>query len=340
MNSEQNLEEESEIFLETDWIQEFEKIVDEHIYYPSESMSFLPVYCLFIEKNSIIRVCKKRIPFDLRGGSGGAEGGSRNILKYLQEISEEPYWIEWMKEYTEFVGCEDALEIENRRLEKRAKQFSLSDVLLFNVDFHGGEEVQGSPVVGEGVIDMYDDDDSHSQKYREFFRGYSVEEWKRLDSLEWKDSVFLFHSINSVFFLFRDVSVISIEVQDLTGGSASGGGGGGGGNGNILLEMPVTSILVSCAGSGGLEARGGGSRGTRKVHFGVGDFGDLEDDMMESDLESDLESESETELDLSSKTSPETWGKGKWLQKRKKNRRKTEKRKHVFTPALIRSLFV
>lgn len=320
------MEEESEIFLETDWIHEFEKIVDENIYYPSESMAFLPVYCLFIEKNTIIRVSKKRIPF-------GEGGGSRNILKYLQKISEEPYWIEWMKEYTEFVGSEDALENENRRLEKRAKQFSLSDVLLFNVDFQSGE---GSSVIvegveGEGAIDIYD---SHYQKYREFFRGYSVEEWKQLDSLEWKDSVFLFHSINSVFFVFRETPVIPIEVQDL--GGAGNSGGKVAGSENILLEMPVTSILVSRRnlGMGGSEGRGGGSRGTRKVHFGVGDFGDLDDDMM---VESEMESESDSSLETESL---EGWGKGKWLQKRKKNRRKTEKRKHMFTSALIRSLFV
>jgi hypothetical protein len=176
---------------------------------------------------------------------------------------------------------------------------------------------------GEGAIDIYD---SHYQKYIECFRGYSVEEWKQLDSLEWKDSVFLFHSINSVFFLFRETPVIPIEVQDL-GGSA----GGVGSSGNILLEMPVTSILVSCknAETGGSVGRGGGSRGTRKVHFGIGvgdfdDFDDFDDDMMETETDSSLEG----------------WGKGKWLRKRKNHRRKTEKRKHVFTPALIRSLFV
>ena len=242
-------------------------------------------------------------------------------MKYLQKISEEPYWIEWLKEYTEFVGSEEALDIENRRLEKRAKQFSLSDVLLFNVDFQCEGGAASSE--GEGAIDIFN---SHSQKYMEFFRGYSAEEWKLLDSLEWKDSVFLFHSINSVFFVFRDVLVIPIEVQDLGAGGESGGGGGGGGEG-ILMEMPVTSILISPSISRKNVAgnAGGGYRGTRKVHFGVGD-GD--DDMMES--ESDSSSETET---------LEGWGKGKWLQKRKKNRRKTEKRKHVFTSALIRSLF-
>jgi hypothetical protein len=195
--------------------------------------------------------------------------------------------MEWIKEYTEFIGSEKALEQEKIRLEKRAKQFSLSDVLLFNVDIDVGSDEEGIDYSTLGKC----------------FRGYSLEEWKDLGELEWKDSVFLFHSINAVYFVFRENPVFMMEVNDLVSGGVP-----------ISLEMPV-SILVSP----GIRSSSSCNK-TRKVRF---------DDGLDSDMDSDMDSDS----------TEEEWGKGNWLKKRKRNRRKTEKRKHVLSPALIRSLF-
>lgn len=296
------MEEEEEIFLETDWIHEFEKIVDEGIYYPCEPMYSLPVYSLFIEQNRITHILKKRIPFD----GIESEGGCRNIFKYLQKISEEPYWIEWMKHHTEFIGSEEALEIEQKRLEKRAKQYSLSDILLFNMDsllsdfdFDSGE--------GGAAADYLD------KMKDSFFQSYSVEEWKCLEYLEWKDSVFLFHSINSVYFLFQEIPVIPIQISDLKDT-----------RGNLIIEMPISSSSVH-----GILSKGENkskNKNTRKVRFW-----EEEPDLNSSESSSEEEEESEEK--------GSEWGKGKWIQKRKKNRRKTEKRKHVLSSALIRSLF-
>jgi hypothetical protein len=284
------------ILLETDWIQEFEKIVDEGIYYPCESMVSLPVYCFFVEKNTIIHISKKIIPFEFMLSSP-SQGGSRNILPFLQKISKEPYWMEWMKDHTEFIGSEEALEIEEKRLEKRAKQFSLSDVLFFQVDLGMDDfEALGLDSVGGG-----------------FFQSYSAEEWGRLEEFKWKDSVFLFHSINSVYFVFRDIPVVPIEVEDLMSPASS-----------VLVEMPVSSLALRGVGGGGKMKR----ENTRKVRF----WDTMDREMDDGDMES---SDSDMETDMET----EEWGKGKWIQKRRKHRRKTEKRKHVFSPALIRSFF-
>jgi hypothetical protein len=219
----------------------------------------------------------------------------------LDKNSKEPYWMEWIKEYSEFLGSKESLEIEKKRLEKRAKGFYLSDILLFNVDINMGLET-------EGAVDIWD-----YSTLGNCFRCYSVEEWNALGGiLEWKDSVFLFHSINTVYFLFRENPVMAIDVDDLE-------------SGGISVEMPV-SILVS--GGGGSSGAGtGAGRKTRKVHFGYDDF-----DVDSSDIDSESSSSSENEEE-------EEWGQGTWLKKRKRNRRKTNKRKHVFSPALIRSLF-
>jgi len=305
-------ENEEDVFLETDWIQEFEKIVDEGIYYPCESMISLPVYCLFVEKNTIIHISKKIIPFDFMSSSSSPpspQGGCRNILPFLQKISKEPYWMEWMKDHTEFIGSEEALEIEEKRLEKRAKQFSLSDVLFFRVDLAMDDfEALGlDSSDGGGVgIDVMD----KMRTY--FFQSYSAEEWGRLEEFQWKDSVFLFHSINSVYFVFRDHPVVPIEVEDLTTTLSSP-------TSSVLVEMPVSSLVL---GRGKMKREN-----TRKVRFWdtTMDMEMDDGDMVSSD--SDMESETEE------------WGKGKWIQKRRKHRRKTEKRKHVFSPALIRSFF-
>jgi hypothetical protein len=160
----------------------------------------------------------------------------------------------------------------------------------------------------------------------EYFQSYSAEEWFGLSELDWKDSVFLFHSINSVYFVFRDVPVVAIAVEDLDFGLDSGGVGDGLG---VLVEMPVA--VVGLGGVGGGIRRGGsvGGRGTRKVRFWDG--GSDSGSSSSKDLDSDSDSGSSDE--------ESSWGKGTWLRKRQKNRRKTEKRKHILTPTFIRSLF-
>lgn len=296
-------EPEEDVFLETDWIQEFEKIVEEGIYYPCETMISLPVYCFFVEKNAIIHISKKNIPFDFMSSSS-SQGGSRNILPLLQKISKEPYWMEWMKDHTEFIGSEEALEIEEKRLEKRAKQFSLSDVLFFQVDLAMDDfEALALDSVGGGGVGR-------------FFQSYSAEEWGGMEDFQWKDSVFLFHSINSVYFVFRDIPVVPMEMEDLMTPASS-----------VLVEMPVSSLALRGGGGGGKIKR----ENTRKVRFWDMD-GDMDGDM-ETDGDSDGDSDGETDGET------DEWGKGKWIQKRRKHRRKTEKRKHIFSPALIRSFF-
>ena len=308
--------------LETDWIQEFEKIVEEGIYYPCETMVSLPVFCLFVEKNMIIRVSKKRFPI-LGGGVGsdGVEGGGcRNILNQLRKIGAGDYWMDWMKEHTEFIGSEDSVLAETMRLEKRAKEYCLSDVLLFNVSGEGAVD----DICGEG-------EGKSEGGGSEYFQSYSAEEWLGLSELDWKDSVFLFHSINSVYFVFRDVPVIAISVEDLD--LDSGGVGGLVAGSGVLVEMPVAGVgLGGSVGGGGIRRGGdvGRGRGTRKVRFWDGGSGS---DSGSSSEDLDSDSDSGSSDDRSS------WGKGTWLRKRQKNRRKTEKRKHVLTPAFIRSLF-
>jgi hypothetical protein len=287
-----SLEDES-IPLETEWIQEFEKIVEERIYYPCEPMSSLCVYALFIQNQSIIHVSTKQLSLVVEPQEGR---GYRNIWEILDKNSKEPYWMDWIKEYTEFIGSEEELEKENKRLEKRAKQFSLSDVLLFNVDMDMGSDIE------EGGVDY--------STLGSCFHGYSVEEWNDLGGvLDWNDSVFLFHSINAVYFVFREKPVVLMEVEDLVSGGNS-----------ISMEMPI-SILVSPSSLRHSSA-GAGAGKTRKVRFG--EDVDLVDEEDWEDSDSDSDSE---------------WGRGKWLKKRKRSRRKTEKRKHILSPALIRSLF-
>ena len=309
--------EEDSIPLETEWIQEFEKIVEERVYYPCEPMFSLCVRSIFIEKDWIVHVSTKQISLESlgssEGGGGGGGGGYRNIWGCLDDSRREGGWMDWMKEDIEFMGCSESLELEKRRLEKRSRNFGLSDVLLFNVDMDMGS-------CTEGAIDNLDLilDDSGMARC---FRAYSVEEWEDLGGvLNWKDSVFLFHSINTVCFVFRETPVVAIDVVDLVSG------------GDVSVEMPLSSILVSpdVGGVGGAGGVGGRKNKTRKVHFGFG---------VSSSSSSDVDSDSSSSSSEEEDEEEEGWGHGKWLKRRRRNRRKTEKRKHVLTPALIRSLF-
>lgn len=300
MNSEENTD--LDFFpLDTEWIQEFEKIVDEGIYYPRESMSFVTIYSFFVEKDTIIHVSKTKISLD------SEQGGCRNLLDCLKNKSKDSHWMDWIKKEVEFVGSEKALELEEKRLEKRDKQFELSDVLLFNVD------MELNP------LDEQVDADFSDVSWERFFRAYSVQEWEALNSLDWNDSVFLFHPVNTVYFIFNNVPMLPLEIRDLKGADAEITGT------SVLVEMPVSSILVSPS----IDRSVSSKNKTRKVHF----------DMDSSDSEFSEGGEVEDSESDSGESDFTNWGKGKWLHKRKQNRRKTEKRKHFISPALIRSLF-
>jgi hypothetical protein len=284
----------SDIELETDWIQEFEKIVDERLSYPLEKMKFLRIYSLYVDKDFLFHVSSQKVSW---------EETSDSLLDFLRKRIQDSLFMKWMTETTEFIGSPELAEKQKQSWEKGC---FLSDVMLFNVE----DEMSIWEKETEGAM-------GDLGKLREnYFRAFSWKEWDALESLEWKDSVFLFHPVNTIYFVFRKKPGMNMEVIDLEQGGVLD-----------VVEMPV-SILLPSSGEGGESFRKTSRGKTQKVRF-----------VVDSDSEVSEVSEVSEDSEDSEGDEEDPWGKGYWIRQRRQSRHKTMKRKHVLSPALIRSLF-
>lgn len=149
-------------------------------------------------------------------------------------------------------------------------------------------------------------DDFERLSYGDYFRVFNGAEWLDGDgggSL--RDSVFIFHPVNAFYFVFDKMDGVAVDIL---------------GKGDVDVR-PVVGVLRGCAN---LAGRGGSSGGkTKRVHFG----GDLSSS-----------SSSDEDDDSLDDGGGQLFG-GNWLRMRRRRRRKTEKRKNIFTPGAIRSLF-
>jgi hypothetical protein len=137
------------------------------------------------------------------------------------------------------------------------------------------------------------------------------ENWGGFSHIEWKDSVFIFHCVNAVYFVYHLSSPNGVDVDS---------------------GMKVNPILVwDKPGRSGCRGGGGGNNKTKRVHFPL---------EMGSDDDSDADGDSSDGDDVSSDSDSGVgnfWGKGKWLRRRRRNR--TRKVSHVLNSSLIRQLF-
>ena len=294
---ENDLMEETETELSMDWIHDFEKMYSENAHYPREKMDKMNVYYLYVENGWITRMVPRKVVFMDSGVS------DLDMSEYLKGIGREGlsgFVKERLLETTEMISSEELVSRECLKMSE--KKFVLSEMMLFNVDiepeniseFGGGSDVFRT-------FSCFVDD------------GGSEENWGDFSHIEWKDSVFIFHCVNAVYFVYHLSSSSSLSG----GGGADDGLGGDG--------MKVNPILVWDNPGRGGRGRGGGGGKTKRVHFPL----EMGDD--------DLSSDSGDDSDTSGDDAVNSWGKGKWLRRRRRNR--TRKVSHVLNSSLIRQLF-
>lgn len=289
--------EETETELSMDWIHDFEKMYSENAHYPREKMDKMNVYYLYVENGWITRMVPRKVVFMDYGSSG------LDMREYLKGIGREGlsgFVKERLLETTELISSEELVSRECLKMSE--KKFVLSEMMMFNMDI---EPEKISEFGGDSGI-LFGDG---------LFRTFSCfvdgdgGDWGELDGgLEWNDSVFIFHCVNAVYFVYRLAS-------------SSGGGGDAG----IDADRKVNPILVW--DNPGVVGRGGGGGGkTKRVHF-----------PLEMGSDDDLSSDSGDDSDTSGDDAVNYWGKGKWLRRRRRNR--TRKVSHVLNSSLIRQLF-
>lgn len=299
--------EETETELSMDWIHDFEKMYSENAHYPREKMDKMNVYYLYVENGWITRMVPRKVVFMDSGSSG------LDMREYLKGIGREGlsgFVKERLLETTELISSEELVSKECLKMSE--KKFVLSEMMLFNVDIEPekvSEFGDSGVLFGDGLF----------RTFSCFVGdvGGSEENWGELDGgLEWKDSVFIFHCVNAVYFVYR-----------LASSSSSGGGGLECG---LDADRKVNPILVwdqpGVVGRG-RGGGGGGNNKTKRVHFPLEMGSDDDDDSSGGD---DLSSESGDDA-------VNSWGKGKWLRRRRRNR--TRKVSHVLNSSLIRQLF-
>lgn len=304
MDMENDLVEETELSM--DWIHDFEKMYSENAHYPREKMDKMNVYYLYVENGWITRMVPRKVVFMDSGFS------DLDIGVYLKELGREGlsgFVKERLLETTELISSEEFVSREFLRMSE--KKFVLSEMMLFNVDIE--PENISDFGVDSGIFRTFSCFVGGGDGYEEF--------WGELDSLgggfEWKDSVFIFHCLNAVYFVYH----LSSSSSSGRGGRAAGLDAGVG----LDVGMKVNPILVwDKPGRGG---GGGGNNKTKRVHFPL-EMGD------DSDASGDDDSDAG---DDSGDGVGNSWGKGKWLRRRRRNR--TRKVSHVLNSSLIRQLF-
>lgn len=307
MDMENDLMDETETELSMDWIHDFEKMYSENAHYPREKMDKMNVYYLYVENGWITRMVPRKVTMD-------SVLSDLDMGVYLKELGREGlsgFVKERLLETTEMISSEELVSREFLKMSE--KKFVLSEMMMFNMDI---EPEKISDFCGDSGV-LFGNGGGMFRTFSCFVGdvGGSEENWGELEDsllgggLGWNDSVFIFHCVNAVYFVYR-----------LSSSSSSAGGGAGlGGDG-----MKVNPILVWDQPGRGGGRGGGGNNKTKRVHFPL-EMGDDSDDSVDEDLSSESDS------------GERNWGKGKWLRRRRRNR--TRKVSHVLNSSLIRQLF-
>jgi hypothetical protein len=188
--------EEDEIFLEEDltmdWIKDFEKMYSLNTFYPKEKMEKISIYYLYVENEMIVKMCKKSMIID--------HSSFIDQLKRKGYEGLDGFRKEWLLKSTDFITND-----ENRVKEWNQTQedpYFLTDILFFNMELDP-EKIQSFSEIS--IKDASDQMEPFFHSFTCFVSNNEKENtWGDLDKECYlNDSVFLFHCLNAVFFLYR-----------------------------------------------------------------------------------------------------------------------------------------
>ena len=307
MDMDLDMVEETETELSMDWIHDFEKMYSENAHYPCEKMDKMNVYYLYVENGWITRMVPRKV---VLMDSVSSDLDMREYLKGIGREGLSGFVKERLLETTEMISSEELVSREVLKMSE--KKFVLSEMMLFNVDIEPEKISDFDGLLGDGLF----------RAFSCFVDGGGGGDWGELDAgLEWNDSVFIFHCVNAVYFVYH------LSSSSLGGGDAVG--------------RKVNPILVWDKPGRGVGGGGGRNNKTKRVHFPLG-MGDEDDDSDDSDDSDACDSDDSDVSDVGDSGvvgggGGNSWGKGKWLRRRRRNR--TRKVSHVLNSSLIRQLF-
>ena len=187
--------------IDMSWIDEQEKLQNIETKYSKESMKSIEVFFIYINQNKYIdRVISEKYQCDQF--SDANMGGSRLSKEIILQI------------------------IQSKKRKTPFSKYRFQEALLFHADIEA-EDVQAfSKISDNDVINNYN---------QRFFKALSL-----MDDVYLPESVFVFHGINSLFFMYQEIPVRGSHKHTLksilknrgeSGGESGGDGGGGSGNG-------------------------------------------------------------------------------------------------------------
>lgn len=228
--------EEAELSME--WIHDFEKMYSENAHYPREKMDKMNVYYLYVENGWITRMVPRKVAMD-------SVLSDLDMGVYLKELGREGlsgFVKERLLETTELISNEELVSREVLKMSE--KKFVLSEMMLFNVDMEPGNISE----FGGNSGALFGDGDGMFQTFSCFVGGEvgSEENWGGFSGIEWKDSVFIFHCVNAVYFVYQLLSVLENNTEK--------------------EKKKVEPILIWDRPGGGAVRRDGNNK-TKRVHF-------------------------------------------------------------------------
>ena len=228
--------EEAELSME--WIHDFEKMYSENAHYPREKMDKMNVYYLYVENGWITRMVPRKVAMD-------SVLSDLDMGVYLKELGREGlsgFVKERLLETTELISNEELVSREVLKMSE--KKFVLSEMMLFNVDMEPGNISEFGGDSGA----LFGDGDGMFQTFSCFVGGEvgSEENWGGFSGIEWKDSVFIFHCVNAVYFVYQLLSVLENNTEK--------------------EKKKVEPILIWDRPGGGAVRRDGNNK-TKRVHF-------------------------------------------------------------------------
>lgn len=228
--------EEAELSME--WIHDFEKMYSENAHYPREKMDKMNVYYLYVENGWITRMVPRKVAMD-------SVLSDLDMGVYLKELGREGlsgFVKERLLETTELISNEELVSREVLKMSE--KKFVLSEMMLFNVDMEPGNISEFGGDSGA----LFGNGDGMFQTFSCFVGGEvgSEENWGGFSGIEWKDSVFIFHCVNAVYFVYQLLSVLENNTEK--------------------EKKKVEPILIWDRPGGGAVRRDGNNK-TKRVHF-------------------------------------------------------------------------
>jgi hypothetical protein len=169
------MDSDNELDIDTSWIDEQEKLQNINTNYYREPMNSMNIFFLYINQNNYIE----------------------NIICEKHQLIISESQLDSSNKNSSFLSKEFVLKlIQTKKKKTPVSKYKFKEILLFNVDLDT-EHIQSFSM-----------NDNYTDSSHPFFKKIPI-----IDDIFISDSIFIFHSLNSLFFIFQEYPNIISNTQ-------------------------------------------------------------------------------------------------------------------------------